>query len=66
MQLDNPAIYECPKGKSGLHTWVLAEDRTATCRCCNLWINREHTYDVFEGRFSERDEAAFRAGHRAR
>ena len=36
MRIDNPAIFECPKGKNGLHRWRLRGVGTsvnAECVC---------------------------------
>ena len=56
MQKDNPACYECPKGKGGLHTWERCPDGTgrnpltrARCVKCNLELVAGFAFDVFEG-----------------
>jgi len=46
----NPACYECPKGKDGLHTWRRNPDgRFAMCVKCGLELNETDTAEVFEG-----------------
>jgi len=47
MRKDNPACYECPKGKQGLHTWRENLDKTATCKHCKLTINKRDAADCF-------------------
>lgn len=48
MRKDNPAVYECPKGKNGLHYWRRnGQTRRATCQNCKLELNQEDTAEVF-------------------
>lgn len=47
MRKDNPAVYECPKGKSRLHTWKRLDDGRAQCKDCKLILNREDAEDCF-------------------
>lgn len=48
MDKDNPACYECPKGKNKLHTWKRLTMGGAWCQKCNLFICEEHAKQVFE------------------
>lgn len=50
MRKDNPAVYECPKGKAGLHTWRRRPDGTAVCVQCQKELNREDAEDCFTDR----------------
>lgn len=45
MRKNNPAVYECPKGKSALHRWRVV-DGIATCTNCSLKLNAEDTADM--------------------
>lgn len=47
MNKNNPAIYECKKGKNKLHTWKLTCRHTARCLECGLYLNKEQTTEVF-------------------
>lgn len=60
MRMENPACYECPKGKDGLHTWkkvpvgervggkvVLGDEWRACCTKCHLVLDREFSDDVY-------------------
>lgn len=48
MQPSNPACYECPKGKNGLHTWYLMNNGIiARCSECKLTLNEQHTLEVY-------------------
>lgn len=51
MRRDNPACYECPRGKNKLHHWAksnpdLREQRGAICLQCGLELNEEDARDV--------------------
>lgn len=50
MKSDNPAVYECPKGKNKLHTWKRNPDLTATCVHCKTSLSRQHADECFEDR----------------
>lgn len=50
MRKDNPAVYECPKGKAGLHTWKRLPDRTAICVRCKTTLTQEQADDCWEDR----------------
>lgn len=48
MKPDNPACYECPADKRGIHTWRKYEDTgRAMCRKCLLVLTPAQTADVF-------------------
>lgn len=47
MQPNNPACYECPKVKSGIHTWTRRDDMTAWCIKCDTELTVEQTADVW-------------------
>jgi len=48
MRKDNPAVYECPKGRAGIHTWKRnPQTRRATCQECELELNQEDAAEVF-------------------
>lgn len=47
MHKNNPAIYECPKGKQTLHTWKRRSDGTAICKHCQLVLSKEDADDAF-------------------
>lgn len=53
MQKNNPACYECPKGKNGLHTWSKILDHKkigmigAVCKHCKLVLIKEQAEDVW-------------------
>lgn len=51
MQKNNPACYECPKGKNGLYTWGGSYDNSilvgAICRYCRLKLTKEQAEDVW-------------------
>lgn len=47
MHKDNPACYECPKGKNKLHAWFLMNDGLrAKCKHCKLILNEADTVDM--------------------
>lgn len=52
MRPNNPACYECPDHKSGVHHWIRRDDKTAYCLKCNLELTKEqadevyHNYDI--------------------
>lgn len=48
MQLDNPAIYECPNHKSKIHLWKRRTNGTAYCLKCNLELTKVYAYEVWE------------------
>lgn len=48
MRKDNSAVYECPKGRSTLHTWKRAQDGTAVCVECKLVLTKADADEVFE------------------
>lgn len=52
MNKDNPACYECPKGKNKLHAWEgryqLNILTSAICRHCDLKLTKEQAEDVWE------------------
>lgn len=55
MNKDNPACYECPKGKNKLHHWQIhrTPDKIilgANCINCDLFLNKEQTLDMMEER----------------
>lgn len=50
MDKSNPACYECPKTKSGIHHWQLRDDRTSYCIKCNNELTKAQTYDVWKDR----------------
>lgn len=54
MDKDNPACYECPKGKNGLHTWspIYANNVRdgALCVHCGLILNKEQADEVWRDR----------------
>lgn len=50
MDKNNPAVYECPKGKSGLHTWERNPDMSATCKSCKLYLTVLQAADCYEDR----------------
>ena len=53
MQKDNPACYECPKGKNGLHTWskILDHEKiemsSAFCMDCRKILTKVQAEDVW-------------------
>lgn len=52
MSPNNPACYECPKGKNKLHWWQKHKtpDGTllgANCINCDLFINRQFAIEVY-------------------
>ena len=47
MQKDNPACYECPDHKSGVHHWQKRDDGTSYCLKCNLELTKEKTAEVW-------------------
>lgn len=47
MNKNNPACYECPKGKAGVHTWKRNEDGTAACMKCGKLLTKEQADDVW-------------------
>lgn len=47
MDKNNPAVFECPKGKMALHTWQRNPDMTATCVKCGLVLTREQADDCY-------------------
>lgn len=48
MRKDNPACYECPQGRNGIHTWRRnPQTRRATCDDCGLELNNEDSADCF-------------------
>jgi hypothetical protein len=49
MHLDNPAVWECPKGYQKLHTWKRRKDGTAYCRKCDVQLTVAQTREVFTG-----------------
>lgn len=50
MKPDNPAVYECPKDKRGIHSWRRYEETgRAMCVKCKLVLTPEHTAEVFRG-----------------
>lgn len=48
MRKENPACYECPKGKNGLHYWIkeVTPPMGAICLNCSLQINKADAEDV--------------------
>lgn len=46
MRKDNPAYYECPKHGSGIHHWIIRDDKTSYCLKCNKELNKEDTQDI--------------------
>lgn len=51
MKLDNPACYECPKGKNKLHTWSPiiqdGERDGAICLNCSLILTESQAAKVW-------------------
>lgn len=47
MRVNNPAVYECPKGRNKLHTWHRQADGTAVCVCCKLVLKKADADDCF-------------------
>lgn len=48
MRPSNPACYECPKGKNGLHHWRKSVDgKMAMCIRCGLELNEADTADCY-------------------
>jgi len=45
---NNPACYECPKDRGGIHTWKRLNDGKAICVKCKLELNQQDTAEVFE------------------
>lgn len=52
MDKNNPAIYECEKGRDGFHVWKRNPDRTATCVKCKLVLTVEQANDCFDSSHS--------------
>jgi hypothetical protein len=50
MRPSNPACYECPKGKSRLHTWKRLPDLTAVCVECKQVLNKNDAAECFYDR----------------
>lgn len=53
MRHDNPACYECPKGKNKLHTWSsIIENEInrvgAICLHCNIILTKSQADDVWK------------------
>ena len=46
MRPNNPACYECPKGRSGVHIWKLV-DAGAICTLCKTKLDAEQARDCF-------------------
>jgi hypothetical protein len=49
MHLNNPAVWECPKGYQNLHTWKRRRNMTAYCTKCGSELTAEQTAEVFAG-----------------
>lgn len=48
MRKDNPACFECPRGRDGLHWWKRDETTMqATCQCCRLTLTKQDTAEVY-------------------
>lgn len=48
MRKDNPACYECPRGKNALHVWHRSKgSKIAICVMCGLELNEADTKDCF-------------------
>lgn len=47
MQKNNPACYECPKGKNALHTWKRNVDETAECIHCKIKLTKKQAEDAW-------------------
>lgn len=47
MNKDNPACYECPKTKSGVHHWIRRDDGTAWCLKCDEELTKPQADDVW-------------------
>lgn len=53
MNKNNPACYECPKGKNALHTWSpIIDSRTngmdgAICLHCSVTLTKEQAEEVW-------------------
>jgi hypothetical protein len=53
---DNPACYECPKAKSGIHFWQIHRSPDgkiilgANCTKCDLFLNKSQTEDMVSER----------------
>lgn len=46
MRKDNPAVYECPKTASGIHTWIIRDDGTSYCLKCDKELSKADTDDM--------------------
>lgn len=49
MDRDNPAVYECRRGRGKVHSWERNADRTATCQNCRLTLTAAQADDVWQG-----------------
>lgn len=47
MQKNNPACYECPKGKNKLHIWEGSVNGITECIHCKIKLTKEQAEDVF-------------------
>lgn len=48
MRKDNPACYECPTGRDGLHWWRRDKiTMQATCAHCKLTLTKQDTAEVY-------------------
>jgi len=47
MEKDNPACYECPNTRSGIHTWICRDDGTAYCLKCNKELTKPQADDIW-------------------
>lgn len=46
MRKDNPACYECPKHKYGMHDWSIRQDGTSICLQCKKELSVEDAKDM--------------------
>ena len=48
MEKSNPACYECPNTRSGIHTWICRDDGTAYCLKCNKELTKPQADHYYE------------------
>lgn len=51
MKLDNPAVWECKKNATGVHSWLREGKGPAICKNCKIFLTIEQTEEVFRGYF---------------
>lgn len=49
MRKDNPAVYECPKSRGGIHFWRRLTDGTGRAKCahCRQMLSKRDADDCF-------------------